>query len=99
MISRADVEHIARLARIELTESEQKKFQQELSSILEFVAKLGEVDTSNVEPLAGGTDLKHVMREDAVSIPRNTETGPSLVEAAPKKRDGRVEVKAVFERE
>jgi aspartyl-tRNA(Asn)/glutamyl-tRNA(Gln) amidotransferase subunit C len=110
MISRADVEHIARLARIELTESEQKKFQQELSSILEFVAKLGEVDTSGVEPpapletafltgLAGGTDLKHVMREDAVSIPRNTETGPSLVEAAPKKRDGRVEVKAVFERE
>ena len=99
MISRKDVQHIARLARIELSEAEEMKFEKELSAILDFVAKLNEVDTTRVEPLAGGTDLKHVMREDAMSIPRNTETGPSLVDGAPRKRNGYVEVKAVFDRE
>ena len=99
MISRKDVQHIARLARIELAPDEEEKFEQELSAILDFVAKLNEVDTSHVEPLAGGTELENVMREDVVLEAECWKPGADLVEAAPRKREGYVEVKAVFERE
>lgn len=98
-ITRKDVEHIARLARIRLGEAEEAKFEKELSGILEFVAKLNEVDTSQVEPLTGGTELTSVMRDDEA---RNQESGVQnreLVEAAPKHEGGYVEVKAVFNRE
>jgi len=96
MISRKDVQHIARLARIELTPDEEQKFEKELSAILEFVAKLNEVDTSRVEPLTGGTELTNVMREDKPGTPYPKPD--SLIDAAPRKRDGYVEVEAVFER-
>ncbi len=105
-ISRKDVQHIARLARIELSAAEKAKFEKELSAILDFVAKLNEVDTSGVEPLTGGTELMNVMRDDQVIGDRGQVigdrgrvTGEELVEAAPRKRNGYVEVKAVFERE
>lgn len=99
MISRKDVQHIARLARIQLTPDEEQKFEQELSAILDFVAKLTEVDTSKVEPLTGGTELTNVMREDSTSIPRAAEIGPDLIRPAPQARGDYVEVPAVFERE
>lgn len=102
MISRKDVEHIARLARIELSEAEKAKFEKELAGILEFVEKLNAVDTSKVEPLTGGTELMNVMREDepsADSGERIADRAEDLIDAAPKKRGGYVEVKAVFERE
>ncbi len=101
-ISQKIVEHIARLARIELNAAEKSKFEKELSAILDFVAKLNEVDVSKVEPLTGGTELVNVMRDDSLTADRRPGLGASpgrLVEAAPKKREGYVEVKAVFERE
>lgn len=94
-----DVEYIARLARIELTQAEREKFGPELSAILDFVAKLEEVDTSGVGPFTGGTELENVMREDVVREAGSWKPGADLVEAAPRKREGYVEVKAVFERE
>ena len=99
MISKKDVEHIARLARIELTPDEEGKFEKELSAILDFVAKLNEVDTSHVEPLAGGTELENVMREDVVLEAGSWKPEADLVEAAPRRRNGYVEAEAVFERE
>lgn len=99
MISRSDVEHIAKLARIELTDAEKAKFEKDLSGILEFVVELNEVDTSHVEPLTGGTMLENVMRDDVVEGIENREQGIGLVEAAPRKRGNHVEVRAVFERE
>lgn len=99
VISRKDVEHIARLARIELTEAEKKKFEKDLSGILEFVAKLNEADTSAVEPLTGGTALENVMRDDIPEGTGNRERGTELVDAAPIKRGGHIEVEAVFERD
>lgn len=99
MISRKEIEHLARLARIALTETEKAKFEKELPGILDFVAKLNAVDTSNVEPLTGGTELVNVMREDKAGGQKIGDSGQDLVQAAPKHRDGFVEVKAVFERE
>ena len=100
MISRNDVEHIARLARIRLSEAQIVQFERDLSGILKFVEKLSEVDTAHIEPLTGGTDLANVMREDVASPEPGAESPEPerLVEAAPQKRGGYVEVKAVFDR-
>lgn len=90
-----DVEHIANLARIELTEEEKGKMEKELSAILDFVGKLNEADTENIEPLTGGTDLENVVRVDKEEKPLGD--AESLVGASPMKEKGFVEVKAVFE--
>ena len=99
-ISQKEIERIARLARIELAPRERDTLEQELSRILEFVAKLNELDISAVGPLSGGTELENVMRADAPSlIEGEREVGAGLIQSAPQKRRGFVEVKAVFERE
>lgn len=99
MILKKDVEHIARLARIELSEAEKAKFEKDLSAIFDFVAKLNEVDTATIGPLTGGTALENVMREDNVGKQEAGSMNQDLVAAAPRKRSGYVEVEAVFERE
>ncbi len=97
MITQKDVEHIAALARIELTPEEKNKFEKELSTILEFVEKLNEVDTADVKPMTGGTNLENIMRPDeqVEKILQNKQA--KLMEAAPEKKDGWIKVKAVFE--
>ena len=95
-ISRQDVEHIASLARIELNAEEKKIFETELSGILSFVGTLNELDTSDIEPVTGGTMLCNVMREDE-QIDKYMEESPAqLVEAAPEQKNGFVKVKSVF---
>lgn len=96
MISRADVQHIARLARLALTDEEEEKFEKELSSILGFVEKLNEADTAGVMPMTGGSLLEHVMREDAVADSALEGKHERLLAAVPEKKDGWVKVKAVF---
>lgn len=56
--------HIAELAHLKLREDEIKKFQKDLNQILEYVDKLNELDTENVEPLSHPLPLINVMRED-----------------------------------
>lgn len=60
------ITHIAELAHLKLTDEEIKKFQKELSQILDYVNQLNEVDTSNVEPLHHPLPLMNVFREDKV---------------------------------
>ncbi|MBI4132863.1 MAG: Asp-tRNA(Asn)/Glu-tRNA(Gln) amidotransferase subunit GatC [Candidatus Sungbacteria bacterium] len=99
-ISPKEILHIAHLARIELAPGEREKFKEELSRILEFVAKLNELDISGVKPLTGGTELENVMRADEPSrTGGEREVGADLIARAPQTRRGFVEVKAVFERE
>jgi len=64
MISRADVEHVAALARLGLTDAELDRMVVELNRILEAIAVLQEVDTSSVGPTAQVIPLENVMRED-----------------------------------
>ena len=95
-ISRKDLGHIAKLARIELGEEEKTKFEKDLSAILEFVEKLSEVDTTNVEPMTGGTILENVMRADA-QVDKSLEgKSAELIDAAPERKGGYIKVKAVF---
>lgn len=65
-LTKQQVLHIAKLARLTLTPAEVDKMTKELSSILDYVAVLGEVNTENVEPTAQVTGLTNALREDDV---------------------------------
>jgi len=72
-LSRDEVLHIARLARLGLTEGELDKFREQLSNILDNFEILEQVDTSNVPPTAQVIPLQNVFREDevAASLPQS----------------------------
>jgi aspartyl-tRNA(Asn)/glutamyl-tRNA(Gln) amidotransferase subunit C len=63
-ITRDEVLHVARLARLALTEEEISKFQEQLSAILEAVGKVDELDLADVEPTAHPLDLSNVWAAD-----------------------------------
>lgn len=56
--------HVAKLAKLELTEKEIEKFQEQLSKVVDQISELSEVDTSNVEPTSQTTGLENVERVD-----------------------------------
>jgi len=63
-ITRADVEHVADLARLHMTDDELDRMQTQLSRILEAIEALRDVDTGHVGPTASVIQLENVMRED-----------------------------------
>lgn len=65
-ITRDDVLHVARLARLHLTDEEVDRMQAQLSNILEAIETLRDVDTSHVGPTASVIALENVMRDDVV---------------------------------
>jgi aspartyl-tRNA(Asn)/glutamyl-tRNA(Gln) amidotransferase subunit C len=66
MISRQDVEHVAELARLDLTAAEREQFIAQLNDILTYIDKLNELDTSNVEPTSHVIPMANVFRDDEV---------------------------------
>ena len=66
MISRTDVEHVARLARLQLQEAELERMREQLSGILGYIDKLAALDTSAVEPTSHAVPLVNAMRDDVV---------------------------------
>jgi aspartyl-tRNA(Asn)/glutamyl-tRNA(Gln) amidotransferase subunit C len=71
-LTRAQVEHIAELAKLELSEDEITKMKEQLSAILDYAARLQELNTDAIPPTASVVPLYNVMRDDAVepSLPR-----------------------------
>ena len=65
-ITKNDVEKIANLARLNFSEEEKEKFTHQLNSILTYIEKLNEIDTSKVEPLSHVNPLENVFRKDEV---------------------------------
>ena len=65
-ITGEQVGHVAKLARLALSDEERAKFGGQLEQILEYVAKIGELDVKDVEPMAHVLPLKNVLREDVV---------------------------------
>ena len=78
MIEREDVEHVARLARLALTDDEVERMRQQLDAILAYIDKLRELDVEGVEPTSHAVPLVNVMRDD--------EAGPRCREASPRQR-------------
>ena len=66
MITRDDVEHVARLARLALSDAEIERMREQLNAILGYIDKLRELDVTNVEPTSHAVPLVNVMREDEV---------------------------------
>jgi aspartyl-tRNA(Asn)/glutamyl-tRNA(Gln) amidotransferase subunit C len=71
-LSRADVEKVALLARLRLSDAELETITCELAQIVDYVDQLGEVNTEGVEPMAHAMELANVFRDDrvAASLPR-----------------------------
>lgn len=63
-LTKKDVEHVALLSRLELSEEDKEKYAQSLDAILGYMEILNKVDTSEVEPTAHVLPLKNVVRED-----------------------------------
>jgi aspartyl-tRNA(Asn)/glutamyl-tRNA(Gln) amidotransferase subunit C len=91
-ISTGDVHHVARLARLELSDDEVERMREQLSAILEAVGKVAELDLSGVEPTAHPLDLVNVLAEDE---PRPSLTREEALANAPDPEDGFFGVPAV----
>lgn len=96
MITDREIEHIAQLARLELREKEKHKFQKELSLILDFIAKLKELDVAKIEPTTGGISAANIMRPDRAGETYGPETAAKILEQAPEKKDGFVKVQKIL---
>ena len=66
-LSRGDVEHVAHLARLGLTDDELALLQGQLNHILEQYAKLAELDTEDIPPTAQTIELENILRDDIVT--------------------------------
>ncbi len=93
MITRDAVAHVARLARLEMSDADLDTFVPRLQQVVAYVEKLAELDLADVPPTAHVLPLRNVMREDAVA--------PSLerdkaLQSAPGARDGCFEIPAVI---
>lgn len=61
-----EIKHVARLANLPLSESQTKKLQEQLSSVVSYITELSEVNTDGVEPTSQTTGLENVYREDEI---------------------------------
>jgi aspartyl-tRNA(Asn)/glutamyl-tRNA(Gln) amidotransferase subunit C len=93
-ISHDEVTYVAHLARLEFGEKEKEKFTSQLNDILRYMDKLGEVDTTGVEPMTHAIAQKNAFREDAVDVSLPPEL--SLANA-PESRGGCFQVPKVIE--
>ena len=93
MITREEVLHIAKLARLRLTDEEVELFQEQLGKILEYFRKLEELDTEDVEPLKHVVPAANVFRADT---PGESLTPEEALRNAPKRRDDYFEVPRVI---
>lgn len=91
-LNKKTLEHLAELARIGLDDKEAPKLLKDLQLILGHFEELKGVDTFQVEPMAGGTMLKNVLREDE----NTTDDTGKGVEAFPEVKDGYLKVPPVF---
>ncbi len=93
-LAKKDIEKIAKLSRLKLDEAEIESFQKEISSILNYVEQLSEVDTDGLSPTYQVSGLTSVTREDIV-IPYNVSRDQLLMNV-PKVRDEQIEVKRMI---
>lgn len=94
MISRKEVQHIAKLARLGLTEKEIKKMRKELSKILDYIKKLKEVDISKIEPTSHSVLMENIMRSDEETKKRLESS--KIMELAPETKNGYLKTKSIL---
>ncbi|HUW22959.1 MAG TPA: Asp-tRNA(Asn)/Glu-tRNA(Gln) amidotransferase subunit GatC [bacterium] len=94
MITKKEVEYVARLARLKLTEDEKEKYTKQLADILKYINKLNELDTEKVEPTSHVLRLSNVFREDKVRPSLKQE---EILANAPEVESSHFKVKKIIE--
>jgi aspartyl-tRNA(Asn)/glutamyl-tRNA(Gln) amidotransferase subunit C len=89
-----EVEHIAELAKLELSDQEKEQYREQLSSILEYATMLQNLDTSSIPPTASVLPGHSTLREDVVLSPLSPE---EVLENAPQQKDQQFKVPIVME--
>jgi len=93
-ITNQDVQHVAKLARLNLSAEEEQVFTEQLNAILQYAEKLNELDTDDVEPTTHVLPVSNVMRED---VKRESLPIEKVMLNAPEEEDGQFKVPAVLE--
>lgn len=94
-ITKNQIEEIARLARIKLSDEEKENYIKQFSDILEYFEQLKEVDTENEEPLINPNLSASVMRDDVADACQKS-TIDKILEQVPERKDNYVKVKKVL---
>ena len=89
-----EVDHIAKLARLELTDEQRALYREQLSAILDYIAKLRKLDTTDVPPTAGGGLSRMVLRPDESRPSLSTD---DLLRNAPETEADQFKIPPVFE--
>lgn len=95
MINKKEVERIANLARLYLSDDEISRMQQDISSILQYVEKLKEVAVSDIEPISHILSIEYVTRKDIPKM-HDKKENEKLLELAPHTEGGRIKVKSIL---
>ena len=93
-ITLAEVEHVARLARLDIASAEKERMRGQLDAILGYVEQLRQVDTTGIEPTAHVLPLVNVLREDEV---RPSYPADAVLANAPEPQDGQFRVPRILE--
>ena len=99
MLSSKEVQHIAKLARIGLSDLEILRFQKDLGSILEYFDILRDLDASSVTPVTHVSSLQNVTRQDVAKAPpplKLRRASKRLLEMAPATKNGYLKVKSIL---
>jgi aspartyl-tRNA(Asn)/glutamyl-tRNA(Gln) amidotransferase subunit C len=94
-IGKEEVKHIAKLARLGLSEKEIEKYQKELSKILDYIEKLKEVNVSNIKATFHPLKIKNVVREDA-QLKKDINDIKKLIELMPERKGEYLKVKKIL---
>lgn len=98
ILTREEVLHLAKLAKLTLTEEEIKLYQVQLSDILGYIEKLNSVNTDTVEPVEQLTDLTNITFEDGVKNERLL-TQDQVIQNTKEQKNGHIRVNAIFDNE
>lgn len=93
-LTRAEVQHIAELAQLQLTDAEAALYQEQLSDILDYVQRLNTLDTEAIPPTATVLPLRNVMRDDD---PRPSMPADEILANAPARAGDSFEVRVILE--
>lgn len=93
-VTKETIEHVAKLARLNITEHEKEKLTYEMENIISYVDKLNELDTTGVKPMEHVIPMKNVFRDDNVEKSYDRE---KILSNAPSKEDGCFKVPKVVE--
>ncbi len=95
MVSKEEVKHIAKLARLGLSAKEVNSLKEDLSSILDYFGELNKLDVSGVNPTSHVVLTENIMREDE-GEKKSSELASKLIKSAPHQKGNHIQVKPIL---